>query len=360
MSNLTVTSKQTPYTTGSTIKSSGISSSTTNNRVSSCTVKTKSTTVTKTSGTMTSSTTASYGASSTQSAVKITSSSTTAKISSATPSGTISGNSGSISSETVKSIFEVQNDGSINGLIDKINKIIYPQVENKMKEIVDKNISLTKSYRVFDVAVDTPMASFEYYADIKTTNNKDGVIDFEFSKELKEMMNGFGDLGEIAFSAGSSGAGININEGQMWIKYSKDGKSLSLNLSKMMQGRLSMTYEETKDISGYDGKTQLTVGMKIDAQLDERTANKFVEEYETAYDTYLDKYHSREAVPERGTETQPAEDKPWYKVAADAVSDTAQAFGEYVYDHRREIISALIAGAASAIAGPAVGFFVIP
>ena len=351
MSDLTVSSKTTPYGTKSTAGCGGVSSTTSRSRVSSSTVKkvtgSSTTSVTKTTGAITSSTTASYGASSTQSSVRITSSttastttkttgatsSTTTKTgsttvgSSSTPSTTVK-STGATSSTTTKTtgttssttpktsqgvssttpninrgicsetVKELSKEQNIKNIINVINMDLEDSVKDKMNDMMNKILSVTDSVRVFDFKVDNPMMYLEYYADIKGTKGN-GQIRAEFAQDILEMMKQVPSLDNVAVNAGKSGCAIVVREGQLWIEYTNGGATTKVNMNKMMSGICNVVYENTQVLSeDKNGKVEATVGMEINIMLDKSTSTKFVKDYEVAYNTYLKNYAEAQAEAE--------------------------------------------------------------
>lgn len=388
MSDLTVSSKTTPYGTKSTAGCGGVSSTTSGSRVSSSTVKnvtgSSTASVTKTTGTITSSTTSSYGASSTQSSVRITSSmtaktgsttagssstpSTTLKTISTTSSSTVkttgvtssttaktTGTTSSTSpktsqgassttpninrgicSETIKDISGEQN---IKNIINIINRDLEESVIYKVNDMLDRTLSVTDSVRVFDFKLDNPLMSLEYYADIKGTKG-DGQIRAEFAQDILDMMKQVPSLDNIAINAGESGSAIAVREGQLWIEYTSGGATTKVNMTKMMSGICNVVYENTQVLSeDKNGKVEATVGMEINVMLDNKTSSKFVADYEVAYDTYI---YEREKRKEMLEPTDPFLDYelPLGDRIADKIIGKMYEIGGFIYENREEILKA--------------------
>ncbi len=346
MSNLTVSSKTTPYSTGgtngtssSTTVSRSSSSTTISNKVSSTTPNTtgvtaSTTTVTKTTGAVTSSTTTAYGASNTNSVVRFISSSTTVSknVSSTTPSVS---NSNPIVLDTVKYVEEdildtseakllisrselkafIENakllkgheninqedidfgyfvnliDGPTTEIVDDvfsgINNEISQQVIDNVKNFLSNDIKYTEKFNVFNIEMGTMLASFRYYGDIEVSGGGTDA-NLEVENLIRESMNEFFNIKELAVSFGNKEASFDFDESGVWCVLKDDDEELKLNLTKLSAGRCNMAYERSYTLEENEkGAVSWVIGMEMDIDLTKNISADLKESYEYSKEAWV-------------------------------------------------------------------------
>ena len=363
MSNLTVSSKTTPYSTGgtngtssSTTVSRSSSSTTISNKVSSTTPNTtgvtaSTTTVTKTTGAVTSSTTTAYGASNTNSVVRFISSSTTVSknVSSTTPSVSSSttvrsnvssttpsvSNSNPIVLDTVKYVEEdildtseakllisrselkafIENAKLLKGheninqedidfgyfvnlmteptteivddVFSNINNEISSRVIDNVKNFLSNDIKYTEKFNIFNIEMGTMLSSFKYYGDIEVSGGGTDA-NLEVENLIRESMNEFFNIKELAVSFGNKEASFDFDESGIWCVLKDDDEELKLNLTKLSAGRCNMAYERSYTLEENEkGAVSWVIGMEMDIDLTKNISADLKESYEYSKEAWV-------------------------------------------------------------------------
>ena len=309
------------------------------------------TTVTKTTGAVTSSTTTAYGASNTNSVVRFISSSTTVSknVSSTTPSvsssttvrSNVSSTTPSVSSGTpnlidsVKKLVEnilaspepkpilvkealslyLENLNVMEGhktineqdidfgqflkLMDQptteivddvfsnINNEISSRVIDNVKNFLSNDIKYTEKFNIFNIEMGTMLSSFKYYGDIEVSGGGTDA-NLEVENLIRESMNEFFNIKELAVSFGNKEATLEMDELEVWCVLKDEDEEIKLNLTKLTEGKCNMAYERTYTLAeGEKGEMSWVLGMEIDIDLTKNISADLKESYEYSKEAWV-------------------------------------------------------------------------
>ena len=175
----------------------------------------------------------------------------------------------------------------VDDVFSNINNEISSRVIDNVKNFLSKDIKYTEKFNIFNVEMNTMLASFKYYGDIEVSGGGTDA-NLEVENLIRESMDGFFNIKGLAASFGNKEASFDFDESGIWCVLKDDDEELKLNLTKLSAGRCNMAYERSYTLEENEkGAVSWVIGMEMDIDLTKNISSDLKESYEYSKEAWV-------------------------------------------------------------------------
>lgn len=175
----------------------------------------------------------------------------------------------------------------VDDVFSNINNEISSRVIDNVKNFLSNDIKYTEKFNIFNIEMGTMLASFRYYGDIEVSGGGTDA-NLEVENLIRESMNEFFNIKELAVSFGNKEASFDFDESGIWCVLKDDDEELKLNLTKLSAGRCNMAYERSYTLEENEkGAVSWVIGMEMDIDLTKNISADLKESYEYSKEAWV-------------------------------------------------------------------------